>query len=491
MKPAATSEPHVFVILGATGDLVRRKLLPALYRLGQRHGQMDERCAIIGVARSTGLDDESYRAWASQALEAIGIPADEARRWCKQCLHYFSIGPGAIDHYYGLGARIHAVEAERRLPGNRVFYLALPPATFGDTLTRLGEAGLNRSAGWTRIVIEKPFGSDLLSALRLNETIHRYFDESQLYRIDHYLGKETVQNLLFFRFSNIVVESLWNRDRIDNIQVTVAETLGMEGRADYYDTTGALRDMMQNHLTQLVSLLGMEVPSRFDASAVRYEKLKLLQSVQPVRLEDVVFGQYTAGRISERTVIGYRDEPGVVPASDTETYVAMKLLIDNWRWQGVPFYLRTGKRLKRRVTQIVVTFKLPPVCLFEALGADCPNPNALVLTLQPEEGFALHLDVKAPVEPLRVQTIPLHFQYKEAFGEIPDAYDILLLDMLAGDQTLFVSAKETEASWRLHEPVLQRPPAVRYYPAGSWGPVEADQLLARDGRIWREPVLPA
>jgi glucose-6-phosphate 1-dehydrogenase len=486
--PERDFEPHIFVVLGATGDLTRRKLLPAIYRL-YRQRDLDKRWKVLGVARNTELDDDGYRDWAGEALKMAGVTADDATRWCSQHLYYHSIEAGSAKHYSELGKRIQALETRDEAAGNRVFYLALPPTAFGDVIAKLGTAGLGDSAGWVRIVVEKPFGDDLLSARRLNKTAHQYFDEAQLYRIDHYLGKEPVQNLLFLRFANVVVESLWNRDRIDNVQLTVAEALGVEGRAGYYDGVGAMRDMVQNHLTQLLSLLGMEVPSRFEASAVRNEKLKLLQSVLPIRSEDVVFGQYGAGRISGAPVIGYRDEPGIAPTSATETYVAVKLQIDNWRWQGVPFYLRTGKRLERRLTQIVVTFKAPPVCVFESLGADCPNANALELTLQPEEGFALYLDVKAPIEPLRVQTIPLHFQYKEAFADIPDAYDALLLEMLTGDQTLFVTAEEAEASWRLYDPVLRYAPSVRRYAAGSWGAVEADQLLARDGRAWRRPVL--
>jgi glucose-6-phosphate 1-dehydrogenase len=486
--PGRDIEPHVFVILGATGDLAQRKLLPAVYRLFRARG-LDKRWKIVGVARDKQLDDESYRGCAGEALKTAGVPADEATRWCGQHLHYHSIEAGSVEHYKELGKRIETLEMEGDPTGNRVFYLALPPVAFGDVIAGLGAAGLGNSDGWVRIVVEKPFGYDLESARRLNETAHWYFDESQLYRIDHYLGKETVQNLLFLRFSNLVVESLWNRDRIDNIQLTVAESLGLEGRAGYYDGIGALRDMVQSHLTQLLSLLGMEVPSRFEASAVRNEKLKLLQSVLPIRCEDVVFGQYGPGHISGAPVIGYCEEPGIAPTSGTETYVAMRVMIDNWRWQGVPFYLRTGKRMERRITQVVVTFKSAPVCLFESLGADCPNPNALVSTLQPEEGFALHLDVKSPAETLKVQTIPLHFQYKEAFGEIPGAYDMLLLEIMTGDQTLFVSAEETETSWRIHAPVIQSAPPVRPYPAGSWGPVKADQLLARDGRAWWRPTL--
>jgi glucose-6-phosphate 1-dehydrogenase len=505
----ARSEPHLFVILGATGDLVRRKLLPALYRLG-RAGAVGEPCTILAAARGARLDDAGYRAWAGQGLAAADPGAADPRaadlraadpgsadpgtdaiaRWCERSLHYHSIGDGSAAQYRALSERIQALEAERKLPGNRVFYLALPPAAFGDVLVKLGEAGLGRAGGWTRVVIEKPFGHDLVSAQRLNETAHRYFDESQLYRIDHYLGKETVQNLLFFRFSNTPVEALWNRDRIDHVQVTVAETLGIGDRVEYYDGIGALRDMVQNHLTQLLSLLGMEVPSRFNAVSVQHEKLKVLQAVSPIRSEDVVFGQYAAGRIADQTVVGYRDEPGVANDSQTETYVAMRLLVDSWRWQGVPFYLRTGKRLRSGVSQIVVTFKDPPVCLFESLGVGCPNPDVLALTLQPEPGFAFHFNVKAPVEPPQLRTVPLHFQYKEAFGDVPDAYETLLIDLLAGDRTLFVPAEEAEASWQLYAPLLARRPAVRCYPAGSWGPAEAEQLIARDGRAWRPPVLP-
>ena len=480
-------QPHLFVILGATGDLTRRKLLPALCRLA-KEDLLGERFAILGVGRKADQDDAGFRRWARQVIEETGFSAEHTRRWCDECLHYQPVGKGAGQDYRALGDRIMALERDHNLPGNRTFYLAQPPGAFPSTITGLGEAALNHSPGWTRLVIEKPFGRDLASAQELNELAHRYFAESQLYRIDHYLGKETVQNLLVFRFANAIFESLWNRDRVESVQITVAESLGIEQRAGYYEQTGAFRDMVQNHVTQLVSLIGMEVPAVFNAEAVRYEKVKLLGAISPIRSEDVVLGQYTPGNIDGAKAVGYRDEPGVVSDSHTETYVAMQLRIDTWRWQGVPFYIRTGKRLTRRLTQIAVIFRSPPVCLFESLGGCETHPNALMLTLQPDEGFALCFDVKVPAEPFALRTIPLHFHYKDAFGEIPDAYQTLLLEVLTGDQTLFVHADETEVSWRLYTPLVEQKLPVSPYAAGTWGPAEADQLLARDGHAWHGPV---
>ncbi len=479
--------PHLFVVLGATGDLTRRKLLPALCRLAKT-GHLSERHAVLGVGRGADQDDAGFRRWARQALQEAGLSQKDTRQWCDECLHYQQVGQGTAQGYRALAKRITALERDYNLPGNRAFYLAQPPGAFSGTITGLGEAGLNHSPGWTRLVIEKPFGGDLASARELNALAHRYFAESELYRIDHYLGKETVQNLLVFRFANTVFESIWNRDRVESVQITVAESLGVEGRAGYYEQAGAIRDMVQNHLTQLVSLIGLEVPAAFNAEAVRYEKVKLLGAIAPIRPEDVVFGQYTSGTIDGAEVVGYRDEPGVASDSHAETYVAMRLHIDTWRWQGVPFYIRTGKRLPRRLTQIAVVFRSPPVCLFESLGGCETHPNALVLTLQPDEGFALCVDVKVPAEPFALRTLPLRFHYKEAFGEIPDAYQTLLLDVLTGDQTLFVHADETEASWRLYTPLVEQKRPVSPYASGAWGPAEADQLLARDGHSWHGPV---
>ncbi len=477
----------LFVVFGGTGDLNRRKLLPALYHLARRR-LLSERHAILGVARDPERDDASFRRWAREALDEAGIAQDDAGVWCDECVFYHCVGNGTPEEFRGLAGRIERLEAELGLPGNRVLYLALPPEGFPSTITGLGEAGLNRSAGWTRLVIEKPFGKDLTSARELNALAHRYFDESQLYRIDHYLGKETVQNLLVFRFANAIFESLWNRDRIESVQFTVAESLGVEQRARYYDTAGALRDMVQNHATQLVSLIAMEVPTAFDADSVRYEKIKVLKSIDAIRPEDVVLGQYGRGAIDGREVPGYREEPGVAPDSRTESYVALRLRVDTWRWHGVPFYVRTGKRLPRRLTQIAVTFRRAPVCLFETLGGCEPNANVLLLTLQPDEGFVLCFDVKEPSEPLSLRTLPLHFDYKEAFGQIPDAYETLLSDVLTGDQTLFVHAEETEASWRLYTSLLGRDLPLHAYPSGTWGPEAATHLLGLGGHRWEGPI---
>ena len=479
--------PHLFVILGSTGDLTRRKLLPALGQLA-RKDLLGERHVILGVARRPDQDDAGFRHWARQALVEAGFSAQDIGQWCDSCLHFQPLGRGDEQDYRPLAERILALEREHDLPGNRTFYLALSPSAFPGAIRGLGGANLDRSPGWTRLVIEKPFGHDLASARELNELAHRYFAESQLYRIDHYLGKETVQNLLVFRFANAIFESLWNRDRIASVQITVAESLGVEQRAGYYEQAGALRDIVQNHVTQLLSLIGMEIPAAFNAEAVRYEKVKLLGVIAPIKPEDVVLGQYASGSIDGEEVVGYRDEPGVAADSQSETFVAMKLGIDSWRWQGVPFYIRTGKRLARRLTEIAVTFRSPPVCLFDSLGGCETHPNALVLTLQPDEGFALSFDVKVPGEPFELRTLPLRFQYKDAFGQIPGAYETLLLDVLIGDQTLFVHADETEVSWRLYTPLLERKLPVFPYAGGTWGPAEADRLLARDGHAWHSPV---
>ncbi len=480
-------EPHLFVILGGTGDLTRRKLLPALRRLASL-GVLGDRRALLAVARDTDMDDDRFRPWAKEALRAAGLAEEEVARLDAARLYYQPMPAAEPADYEALAKRIAEIEARHDLPGNRVFYLALPPSVFTSAVEGLSGAGLNRSAGWTRLVVEKPFGRDLESARALNRIIHSHFDEGQVYRIDHYLGKETVQNLLVFRFANAIFESLWSRDRVECIQITVAEEIGIGDRAEYYDAAGALRDMVQNHVAQLLALVGMEVPATFAADAVRYEKIKLLNSVHPIRPENVVFGQYSRGMVGDSAVPGYLEEEGVDPASDTETFVALKLQLDTWRWQGVPFYIRSGKRLPRRLTQIAVVFQAPPVCLFESMGVRQTNSNVLYLTLQPDEGFALMVDVKVPGEPFELATLPLDFFYRQVFGPIPDAYQTLLLDVLTGDQTLFVHADEAEASWARFEPLLEGERPVHLYRAGTWGPDEADALLARAGHTWREPV---
>jgi glucose-6-phosphate 1-dehydrogenase len=477
-------EPHLFVILGATSDLMRRKLLPALYHL-KTSGVIPVPLIILGASRREGFTDVGFRSLARESLAAGGLVQNDTGQWCSECLYFQSLGAGTADDFRALAARVLALEQQHSLPGNRVFYLALPPANFMSTIAGLGQAGLNQAPGWTRLVVEKPFGKDLASAQALNEQIHAAFDESQVYRIDHYLGKETVQNLLIFRFANAIFEPLWHRNLVKSVQITVAESLGVESRAGYYDQTGALRDMVQNHLTQLLTLTAMEVPVAFDADSIRTEKAKVLRAIAPVKPEDVTFGQYIRGAVDGREVPGYREEPGVPPGSPIETFVALKLHIENWRWQGVPFYLVTGKRLPKRFTQIAVTFRCPPVWVFEPHYTGTCSPNVLVFTVQPDEGFDLQFEVKAPGEPLQLKTQRLRYRYAEGFAPLPEAYETLLLDIMAGDQTLFVRADEVEWAWRIYAPALAPPAAgVLPYPAGAWGPPAAQRFME-----WPDPTL--
>ncbi|MDE3136778.1 MAG: glucose-6-phosphate dehydrogenase [Acidobacteriota bacterium] len=466
----------LFVIVGASGDLASRKLLPALYRLSH-DVPADKRFRILGVATDSERNDEAFRQKIlKEADELAGVKIDQ--KWLDETLFYQSIGHGGPDEYHALAARVAALEKSQQLSGNRVFYLALPPTIFPLSITRLGEAGLNQSDGWTRLVIEKPFGRDAESAEALNRLVHKYFEEKQVYRIDHYLGKETVQNLLVFRFANSLFEPLWNRDRVESVEIVVAESLGIEHRGRYYDTAGALRDMIQNHLTQLLTLTAMEPPASFEADAIQHEKVKVLKSIRPIGPGDVVFGQYARGEIDGKPVPSYRQEPDVAPDSHTETFVAMRLRISNWRWQGVPFYLRTGKRLPSRVSRILVNFRCPPVSLFQPFACSSLHPNALMITIQPDEGFDVQFEVKTPGLPFRVVTQNLHFRYSEAFEPSPEAYETLLLDVLLGDATQFVRDDWVEASWRLYTPILETPPTIALYPAGNWGPKEAERLSA-------------
>lgn len=483
-RPVA--DRHLFVVLGGTGDLMQRKLLPALFALAQR-GELPAGSAILGVARRP-MDDAAYRAAAAGWLGAAHAgPADAIDRFCRETLSYHRLPDESPASFAGLSSAIGALEGARGLPGNRILYLALPLVALGPTLAGLGGAGLARSPGWTRVVVEKPFGEDLASAEALNRAAHAHFDEGQIYRIDHYLGKETVQNLLVFRFANVFVESLWSRASVDRVEITVAESLGVEGRAAYYETAGALRDMVQNHATQILTLVAMEPPATRSEEAIRNEKVKVLRSIAPIGPADVVRGQYTAGTSGGRPVPGYREEPGVAPGSTTETYVALRLRIANWRWQGVPFLLRTGKRLPAKSTRIVVTFKAPPVSFFQTEQEYRATPDRMTVVVQPQEGFELAFEIKVPGREMRVQTHRMQFRYADVFGALPDGYETLLFDAMLGDPTLFVRADEVEESWRVYDAVLRAPPPVQPYPAGTAGPAGAQRIAEEWGARWEEP----
>ncbi len=472
---------HLMIVIGGTGDLMHRKILPSMRRLTEE-GALKEKAVILASGRRTTFDDESYREWAHEALEEAGLPPGaEGSGWCERCLHYQSVGDQEPDDFERLKKRIGELEEEHDLPGNRIFYMATPPGAFIHTVERLGEAGLNEGPGWTRVVIEKPFGDDYDSAVELNNRIHKHFSEDQIYRIDHYLGKETVQNLLTFRFANTLFDSVWNRDRIGSVEITVAEDIGVGERAEFYDSVGALRDMVQNHMTQLLTLTAMEHPAEFEADAIRDEKVKVLRSMAPIDPSQVVFGQYEEGEVAGEPVPGYLDEEGVEEQSQTETFAALRTYIQNWRWQGVPFVLRTGKRMPEKLTQIVINFRCPALSIFQRHSHATVHANSLVITLQPNEGFDLQFEVKAPRDPLRLETQSLSFRYDEAFDDLPDAYETLLMDIAEGDQTLFVRGDEVEESWRQYTPLLQGQQSVYPYEAGTMGPNEADRILVARG----------
>jgi len=478
-------EPHLFVIFGATGDLTGRKLIPAMFRVMTEDGVASAH-NLLGVSR-TEWSDHEFRQYTNDSLRTAGYDGSLVEDWCRHQVFYHHTKPGATD-LDSLRERIETIEAELGLPGNRVFYLALPPVAFAGVIDQLGRAGLAGGPGWTRLVVEKPFGHDQATAHQLNDQIHAHFDEHQVYRIDHYLGKETVQNLLAFRFANLLFESAWNRDRVEAIEITVAEHLGTEGRAGYYDNAGVVRDMVQNHITQLISLISMEAPNAFEADEIRGQKVDLLESISPIKAEDVVYGQYEAGSIDGKPVPAYRDDPEVPEGSTTATFVAMRLSIANWRWEGVPVFIRTGKRMPRKTTQIAVVFRRPPVCIFHGVRDECSlHRNVVILTLQPNEGFEVRFDVKAPGSPLTLVAQPLRFDYDEAFTRLPDAYQTLILDVMEGDQTLFVRSDEVENSWALYTPLLEMDIPVLPYPAGTWGPAEVDERLGlKTGWVMRD-----
>jgi glucose-6-phosphate 1-dehydrogenase len=490
-------DPCTLVIFGASGDLTRRLLIPALYNLRRAH-LLPEAFAVVGVSRGN-VGDEAFRDEAVTALrDSCGVPiTNDDVDWLARRFHHVQGEFHDAAAYTRLSQRLAEIDRTYDTRGNVLFYLATPPQVFAPIVKQLGQAGLADESGgrWRRIIIEKPFGSDLLSAQLLNRDILAVLDESQIYRIDHYLGKETVQNILVFRFANGIFEPLWNRNHIDHVQITVAETLGVERRGKFYDKTGALRDMVPNHLFQLLTLTAMEPPTCFGADAVRSEKTKVLEGVRPLgtgdaRL-DVVRGQYDSGIVDNQKIVGYRQADNVAPDSTTETYVALKLLIDNWRWAGVPFYLRTGKALAARRSEIAIQFKQAPFTPFRDTPVEKLAPNDLVLQIQPEEGMTLRFSAKIPGPDVHMDGVEMKFNYKDHFKAAPSTgYETLIHDCMSGDATLFNRADNIEMGWRVVQPLLdawamETAETLPRYRAGSSGPSEADALLARDGRRWR------
>jgi glucose-6-phosphate 1-dehydrogenase len=473
--PPATT----IVIFGASGDLTWRKLVPALYN-NFKKGRLVEGTNIVGFARRS-YTDEAFRDHLREGAAQFSPETFEPAAWedFSRRLKYFQGDLDVAEDFSSLEAFLTNLECG---PSNRLFYLATAPEHYPIVVSELGAAGMAaQAAGWRRIVIEKPFGTNLESAQALNRAVHAVFDEGQVYRIDHYLGKETAQNILFFRFANTIFEPVWNRRYINNVQVTVAEDVDVGHRAGYYDSAGVVRDMFQNHLMQLLALVAMEPPSSFTADAVRNEKAKLFESIRPIALPDTVRGQYT----------GYAAAAGVAPGSQTATYAALKLYIDNWRWQGVPFYLRSGKALMRKTSEIIIEFQRPPHLMFHLPEDGEITPNILSLCIQPDEGIHLRFEAKVPDLEQEMRSVDMDFHYRSSFdGSLPEAYERLLLEALAGDASLFTRSDSIEAAWRLLDPVIQgweaqaTPPLV-IYPAGSWGPAEAGQMLERDGRDWR------
>ncbi len=492
--------PCIMVIFGASGDLTRRKLIPALYNLALER-LLPVGFTVVGFARHDE-NDASFRRKMREAVDEFSrrTPVDEAV-WdsFSQGLFYVRGDFTTSDPYEGLAGRLTELDGQRGTLGNRMFYLATPPDFYDDIIELIGRHNLNDGpeSSWQRIIVEKPFGHDLASAEHLNQVVNQVFNEPDVYRIDHYLGKETVQNIIAFRFSNGVWEPLWNRQYVDHVQITVAESIGIEGRGGYYDETGALRDMVQNHLMQLLTLVAMEPPVALTADPVRDEKVKVLHAVRPVNPDLVhrftVRGQYTAGYSDGEAVPGYRDEEKVAPDSLTETFVALKLFIDNWRWAGVPFYLRTGKRMPRRVSEIAIQFKRAPHLLFNADVAGELEPNILALGIQPHEGIALTFGVKVPGPMMNLRSVHMGFEYGTAFNvQSPDAYERLLLDAMLGDGTLFTRRDEVAAAWRIVTQIRDGweklgATEIPTYEAGTWGPDDADRMLKMDGRMWRQP----
>ncbi len=481
-------DPCILVIFGASGDLTSKKLMPALYELATRK-LLPERFAVVGAARSEESDDE-FRDRMKQAVAEHARDAFEQESWDELAagMHYLTLDFSDEAAEDRLAELLTALDSERGTLGNRMYYFAVPPSAIG---TLVQEIGKRRGAtGWVRLIIEKPFGHDLASARALNEQIKQHFTEAEVFRIDHYLGKETVQNMLALRFANGIFEPIWNRQFIDHVQITVAESIGIESRAGYYEAAGAIRDIFQNHLLQLVAITAMEPPIDFTADSVRNEKVKVLKSLHTPGPKHVVRGQYGPGFVEGEEVKGYREEDGVAPGSQTETFVAAKLFVDNWRWADTPFYVRMGKRLARRETTIGIQFKRAPHPPFEDGAAEGLRPNVLLIHVQPNEGVSLAIGAKVPGQGMTIRTVHMDFLYGGAFREgLPDAYERLILDAMLGDATLFTRSDEIDEQWALVDAVVafwQRDrPNFPNYAAGTWGPATADELLHRDNRSWR------
>jgi glucose-6-phosphate 1-dehydrogenase len=484
-----TPDPCALVIFGASGDLTHKKLMPALYALMVRR-LLPPRFAIVGVAR-TEADDDAFR---NDMKEAVKRHARDAFRddvWEELAANMRYVATDFADEggEDRLEQKIELCEKEKDLGGNRVYYLAVPPVAFATIVDALGKRR-SGAKGWTRLIVEKPFGHDLTSARGLNAMLQEHFTEDQIFRIDHYLGKETVQNMLALRFANGIFEPIWNRQFVDHVQITVAESIGIEGRAGYYESAGAIRDIFQNHLLQLLALTAMEPPIDFTAESVRNEKVKVLRALHTPGPKSVVRGQYGRGYVEGVEVSAYREEEGVAPDSMTETYVAAKLFVDNWRWADTPFYVRMGKRLARRETTIAIQFKRAPHPPFEEMSAEGLRPNVLLVHVQPDEGVSLAIGAKVPGQGMQIRTVHMDFLYGGAFRTaMPEAYERLILDTLLGDGTLFTRADEVEEQWLLVDAIVsawQRDrPGFPNYAAGTWGPPSADDLLHRDGRSWR------